>query len=129
MSIVFNRRITHQNGGKVLYRDSELRINKGEHVALLGANGTGKTTLLNIITQKITPDHGLVELHPKAKIGYLDQHQEIFMSLKHKLLRFMSTWLFEYKEEDLVKALELQEKLNVHGFDAIEKTVGNLVAV
>ncbi|KAF5295865.1 hypothetical protein FQA39_LY13038 [Lamprigera yunnana] len=34
----------------------------------------------------------------------------------------------EYKEEDLVKALELQEKLNVHGFDAIEKTVGNLVA-
>ncbi|MBY7703757.1 ATP-binding cassette domain-containing protein [Vibrio harveyi] len=61
MSLIVLENISHQNGGKILYRDSEMRINKGEHVALVGPNGAGKTTLLNIIAQKIVPDHGTIE--------------------------------------------------------------------
>lgn len=143
MSILFIENLTHANGDKLLYKNSSLRINKGEHVALLGPNGAGKTTLLNIISEKITFDQGQVELHPKAKMGYLDQHQDIDLKLKvddylkdayrnlydindqiHQIYEKMAV---EYQEADLIKALGLQEQLNVQGFDQIDKQVGNLV--
>ncbi|AJM71523.1 ABC-F family ATP-binding cassette domain-containing protein [Mycoplasma yeatsii] len=144
MSLIVLENISHQNGGKILYRDSEMRINKGEHVALVGPNGAGKTTLLNIIAQKIVPDHGTIEWHPKAKIGYLDQHQEVDMNItsqdylkdafkylyeiEEKINKIYENMAIEYKEEDLVKALELQDYLTSHGFDTIDKTIGNLVS-
>jgi len=143
MSILFIENLTHANGNKLLYKNSSLRINKGEHVALLGPNGAGKTTLLNIISEKITFDQGHVELHPRAKMGYLDQHQDIDLKLKvddylkdayrnlydindqiHEIYEKMAV---EYQEADLIKALALQEQLNVQGFDQIDKQVGNLV--
>ncbi|ATZ17662.1 ABC-F family ATP-binding cassette domain-containing protein [Mesoplasma melaleucae] len=144
MSLILLENITHQNGGKKLYEDSGMRINKGEHVALLGPNGAGKTTLLNIIAQKIVPDHGNVEWHPKAKIGYLDQHQEVDMTItgedylkdafKHlfdmeaEIHQIYENMTIKYKEEELVKALALQDELNIKGFDSIDKQIGNLVA-
>lgn len=144
MSVVYIEGLTHQNGGKKLYRDSTLRINKGEHIALIGANGTGKTTLLNIISGKIVPDHGTIELHPRSKIGYLDQHQDVDLTvfgieylkeaykdlydLQAKIDKIYENMAFEYKEEDLIKALAWQEELTLKGFDTIEKTIGNLVS-
>ncbi|ATZ18429.1 ABC transporter ATP-binding protein [Williamsoniiplasma somnilux] len=144
MSVLFIEGLTHQNGGKILYRDSTLRVNKGEHIGLLGANGTGKTTLLNIITGRITPDHGIVELHPRAKMGYLDQHQDVDLNIlgidylkdaykdlyvmQDKINKIYEDMAIEYNEDDLIKALAWQEELSLKGFDTIEKTIGNLVA-
>ncbi|WP_026389332.1 ABC-F family ATP-binding cassette domain-containing protein [[Acholeplasma] multilocale] len=144
MSVIAIEGLSHQNGGKKLYVDSNLRINKGEHVALLGANGTGKTTLLNIIAGKITPDNGVVELHPRSKMGYLDQHQEVDMSvtvdaylkdtfrelydMEAQIGKIYEDMAIEYKEDDLVKALAMQEELSIKGFDTIEKQIGNLVS-
>nr|WP_235511224.1 ATP-binding cassette domain-containing protein [Spiroplasma kunkelii] len=45
MSLINIENLSHANGWKVLYKNSAIRINKGEHLALIGANGTGKTTL------------------------------------------------------------------------------------
>ncbi|AUF83233.1 ABC transporter ATP-binding protein [Mesoplasma syrphidae] len=144
MSIVLIEGLTHQNGGKKLYQDSTMRINKGEHIALLGANGTGKTTLLNIIAGKNIPDHGTIELHPRSKMGYLDQHQDVDMTIivedylkdtykelyeiEAKIHKIYENMAIEYNEEDLVKALAMQEDLSLRGFDTIEKEIGNLVA-
>ncbi|QVJ95597.1 ABC-F family ATP-binding cassette domain-containing protein [Mycoplasma mycoides] len=144
MSLIVLENITHQNGEKILYKNSEMRINKGEHVALIGPNGAGKSTLLNIIAQKITPDHGTIEWHPKAKIGYLDQHQEVdpnitseeylkdafknLFEIEAKIHKIYENMAIEYKESDLIKALELQDYLTSHNFDTIDKTIGNLVS-
>ncbi|ATG97715.1 ABC-F family ATP-binding cassette domain-containing protein [Mesoplasma lactucae] len=144
MSIVFVENLSHANGDKLLYKDSTLRVNKGEHVALLGANGAGKTTLLNLISGKDQPDHGTIEIHPKAKMGYLDQHQDVDMSISSEdylkgafadlykindqIQNIYQEMAIEYKEEDLVKALALQEELDLKGFDTIDKQIGNLVS-
>jgi ATP-binding cassette, subfamily F, member 3 len=55
------------------------RIEAGEKVALVGRNGTGKTTLLKIITQQIEPDGGGVQVTRGAKIGYLRQEAPVSM--------------------------------------------------
>ncbi|GAA3317134.1 hypothetical protein GCM10020331_015040 [Ectobacillus funiculus] len=48
---------------------------KGEHIGLIGANGEGKSTFMNIITGKLQPDEGKVEWSKKnVRVGYLDQH-------------------------------------------------------
>ena len=50
------------------------RLLKGEHVGLIGANGEGKSTFMNIITGKLMPDEGKVEWAKNVRVGYLDQH-------------------------------------------------------
>lgn len=47
---------------------------RGEHIGLVGANGEGKSTFMNIITGKLAPDDGQVEWAKNVRVGYLDQH-------------------------------------------------------
>ncbi len=47
---------------------------KGEHIGLIGANGEGKSTFMNIITGSLMPDEGTVEWAKNVRVGYLDQH-------------------------------------------------------
>ena len=56
-----------------IYRCS-FRLLKGEHIGLVGANGEGKSTFMNIITGKLMPDEGTVEWAKNVRTGYLDQH-------------------------------------------------------
>ena len=55
-------------------------VKRGERVALIGNNGTGKTTILKIINELISPDAGTVTLGSNVHIGYYDQeHQQLHM--------------------------------------------------
>ena len=56
-----------------LFAHADLHIRAGERVFLLGANGTGKSTLLKILLQRLAPDAGRVELGAGVKPGYYDQ--------------------------------------------------------
>ncbi len=47
---------------------------RGEHIGLVGANGEGKSTFMNIITGKLAPDDGQIEWAKNVRVGYLDQH-------------------------------------------------------
>lgn len=58
---------------RILLEDINLLLTKGDRLALLGNNGTGKTTLLKIIHGEIIPDTGVVRIGPSVKIAYLPQ--------------------------------------------------------
>jgi len=61
----------------VLFNDISFDIKRGERVALIGNNGTGKTTILKIINGIITSDKGKVKLGSQVSIGYYDQDHNV----------------------------------------------------
>lgn len=68
-------------GDNLLFDGLEMDIKRGEHVALIGGNGTGKTTILKIINKLVNKDAGAVVLGSRVQIGYYDQeHQVLTMS-------------------------------------------------
>ncbi len=60
-----------------LFTDLNMEIKRGEHVALIGGNGTGKTTILKIINRLVSKDSGNIMLGSRVKIGYYDQEHQI----------------------------------------------------
>ena len=60
-----------------LFKDLDFAIKRGEKVALIGQNGTGKTTILKIINKQLHADKGRILLGSKVKIGYYDQAQQL----------------------------------------------------
>lgn len=61
-----------------LFSGLNLDIKRGEHVAIIGDNGTGKTTLLKILNGMELPDQGSLRLGTNVEIGYYDQEQQLF---------------------------------------------------
>ena len=61
-------------GKRAIFNDVSFRLLKGEHIGLVGANGEGKSTFMNIVTGKLQPDEGKIEWSKNVKVGYLDQH-------------------------------------------------------
>ena len=68
--------------GNELFSGIDLEIKRGERVALIGDNGTGKTTMLKIITGKLAADAGTVRLGANVHIGYYDQEQQLLSEEK-----------------------------------------------
>ncbi len=74
MSILNVEHLSHGFGDRAIFQDVSFRLLKGEHIGLIGANGEGKSTFMNIITDKLMPDEGKVEWAKNVRVGYLDQH-------------------------------------------------------
>ena len=64
-------------GSLDLFKDLSFEIKRGEHVAVIGDNGTGKTTLLKILNSVIDADNGSFSLGSNVKIGYYDQEHHV----------------------------------------------------
>ncbi len=64
-------------GSQTLFRDVSFEIKRGEHVAIIGDNGTGKTTLLKILNELIPADSGQFTLGANVEIGYYDQEHHV----------------------------------------------------
>ena len=62
-------------GERILFRDVKMHIRAGDRIALIGDNGTGKTTLLRCLTGEEQPDHGSIRWGTGVDIGYYDQHK------------------------------------------------------
>ena len=62
---------------QILFQDVNFEIKRGEHVAIIGDNGTGKTTLLKILNQVIRADSGSFTLGAKVSVGYYDQEHHV----------------------------------------------------
>ncbi len=74
MSILNVEHLSHGFGDRAIFEDVSFRLLKGEHIGLVGANGEGKSTFMNIITGKLMPDEGTIEWAKNVHVGYLDQH-------------------------------------------------------
>ncbi|MFG6338543.1 MAG: ABC-F family ATP-binding cassette domain-containing protein [Lachnospiraceae bacterium] len=64
-------------GPLTLFEDLSFDLKKGEHVAVIGDNGTGKTTILKIINELLPPDRGTIRLGTNVAIGYYDQEHHV----------------------------------------------------
>lgn len=68
---------------EVLFENISFEIKKGEKVAIIGGNGTGKTTLLKIINGLLLPDSGKIKLGTNVEIGYYDQEHQVLNADKN----------------------------------------------
>lgn len=64
-------------GSLTLFKQLSFDIRRGEHVAIIGDNGTGKTTILKMINELLFPDSGLIRLGTNVEIGYYDQEHHV----------------------------------------------------
>ncbi len=142
MSLLNVEHLTHGFGDRAIFKDVSFRLLKGEHIGLVGANGEGKSTFLNIITGKLAPDEGKIEWARKVRTGYLDQHTILERGMTvGDVLRSAFSWLFEQEEqmnqlcgamaeaeaEEMDELMEefsvIQELLTMHDFYAIDVKV------
>ena len=92
--------LSHGFGDRAIFKDVSFRLLKGEHIGLIGANGEGKSTFMNIVTGKLMPDEGKVEWAKNVKAGYLDQHSVLTPGMTiGDVLRQAFSYLFELEEK------------------------------
>ena len=142
MSILNVEHLTHGFGDRAIFQDVSFRLLKGEHIGLIGANGEGKSTFMNIITGKLMPDEGKIEWAKNVRVGYLDQHTVLKKGMSIRdVLASAFDFLFELEaqmneicdkmgeasEEELEQYMEdlgtIQDLLTVHDFYLIDSKV------
>lgn len=149
MSLLTVEKVTHGFGARQILEDASFRLLKGEHIGLIGANGEGKSTFLNIITGKLTPDEGSVTWSRHVTVGYLDQNASLKKGTTiRQVLRTAFNHMYDLEKEmlqlyeDMAQASpkqmddmmeeagEIQQMLETAGFyqlDAkIEEVAGGL---
>ncbi len=134
--------LTHGFGDRAIFDDVSFRLLKGEHIGLVGANGEGKSTFMNIITGKLKPDEGKVEWNKNVRVGYLDQHAVLTKGMTiGSVLQSAFAYLFEMEEkinemydamataseDEMTTLMEevgtLQDLLTTHDFYLIDSKV------
>lgn len=142
MSILNVENLTHGFGDRAIFTDVSFRLLKGEHIGLIGANGEGKSTFMNIITGGLMPDEGKVEWAKNVRVGYLDQHTVLQKGMTlRQVLASAFDFLFELEsqmndicdkmgdasEEELERYMEelgtIQDLLTMHDFYMIDAKV------
>lgn len=68
------RNVTKSFGEQILFKDVQMKISYKDRAAIIGENGTGKSTLLKMILQQLKADEGEIKIGSNVKIGYLSQH-------------------------------------------------------
>ena len=142
MSVLTVKNISHGFGDRAILEDVSFRLLKGEHVGLIGANGEGKSTFMNIITGHLMPDEGQVIWSNNVRVGYMDQHAVLGAGLTIRdVMRDAFKYLFdletemnelygkmgEMNEDEMTKALErtavIQDMLDNNGFYVIDAKI------
>lgn len=142
MSILNVEHLSHGFGDRAIFADVSFRLLKGEHIGLIGANGEGKSTFMNIITGKMMPDEGKVEWAKNVRVGYLDQHTMLEKGMTIRdVLKSAFAFLFEMEakmnticdemgnasEEEMTQMMEelgtIQDLLMAHDFYVIDAKV------
>ena len=135
--------LSHGFGDRAIFENVSFRLLAGEHIGLVGANGEGKSTFMNIVTGSLMPDEGTVTWAKNVKVGYLDQHtvlepgmtiggvlRDAFSRLfdMEKRINEICDKLAEVADEDEMNSLLeemglLQDLLDSHDFYIIDSKV------
>lgn len=126
MSILNVENVSHGFGGRKILDNASFRLLKGEHVGLVGANGEGKTTFLNIITGKLMPDEGKIEWCNRITTGYLDQHSVLTKGKTiREVLREAFSHMFDL-EREMLGIYEKMADASTDELDAMMEDVGEI---
>ncbi len=136
------KNLSHGFGDRAIFENVSFRLLKGEHIGLIGANGEGKSTFMNIITGKLMPDEGTVEWAKNVRVGYLDQHAVLEKGMTIRdVLKSAFAWLFDMEismnrmfeqmgsadEDEMNRLMEetgtIQDLLDQHDFYMIDAKV------
>ncbi len=126
-----------------LFKDITIGIGQGEKVAIVGENGTGKTTLIKILTGQIKSDSGVVSTRDGIKLGYLTQQPNVEGTLSVKEILFddknkIAKVVREYEEclhdpsvspQRMQHALEWMEEFNAWDYDAKVQEITNKLGI
>ncbi len=142
MSILTVEHLSHGFGDRAIFEDVSFRLLKGEHIGLVGANGEGKSTFINIITGHLMPDEGNITWAKHVRVGYMDQHAVLEKGQTVRdVLQSAFQYLYDIEEkigelymkmaetdEEETNALleevgELQEILNTNDFYIIDSKI------
>lgn len=118
-----------------LFRNISFGISRGEKIALIGTNGTGKTTFLNILTGKIPADEGVVSVRKDIRVGYLDQSpsfdeempvMEVIFSSENPIAQVVKRYEHAIEVDDhelLVDVMGEMDSLNAWDFEYRTKEI------
>jgi len=121
MSILEIKNLSHRYDDRWLFHGAALTINNGEHVGIVGLNGAGKSTFINIIAKKIVQDEGEVTWLPGIRWGYLDQYATL--DGNQTVMEYLSS-AFSYLYELNDKLQSLYEEMGSEtDADALDKLV------
>ena len=123
MSILNVEHLTHGFGDRAIFNDVSFRLLKGEHIGLVGANGEGKSTFMNIITGKLMPDEGKIEWAKNVRVGYLDQHTVLQAG---QTVRAVLSSAFDFLYELETQMNEICDKMGEMEPDELEKAMEEL---
>ncbi len=90
---------------KPLIRKFSLNVEAGEKIAIIGANGVGKTTLLRCLAEDLAPDAGEVKWAEKARPGYFAQDHAVDFEVDMSLTDWMTQWRREHDDDQVVRGI------------------------
>lgn len=102
---------------KRIFSNASFRILPGDKIGVVGNNGVGKTTLINVLCGKIIPDSGSINFDKKIKVGYLDQYMNVDMNLS----------INDYLRKAFIELYDEEQKLNE--YSEIIKSSTDLVII
>lgn len=120
MNYVQVENISKSYGFTTLFSDVSFGIFKGDKVALIAKNGTGKTTILNIIAKRTSPDTGTVSMRNGLKVNYLEQIQNFNQDLS------ITENLYLINNEQTLALKNYKSALKAYNFDANTENTENL---
>lgn len=126
-------------GERWLFRDLTFGILQGEKVALIGSNGSGKSSLMDVLAGKVAADEGIVSTRKEIRVGYLDQNPdfnpantvlEVIFSSENEITKSIKAYEKATEEgnaDDISKYAELLTQLNGWDYEAkVKQILGKL---
>ena len=116
--------ISLQFNGNYLFREVNFRINSGDKISLVGANGTGKSSLLKIITGELQPESGKVLKQKDISIGYLPQDNVTHAGktlIEEAQSALTDIMMLHEKEKELTDALSIESKTDDEREDLVNR--------
>lgn len=135
MNYLSAENIAKSFGDRWLFKNISFGISKGDKVALIGTNGTGKTTFLNILTGKIPADEGEVSIRKDIRVGYLDQSPafdeslpvlEVIFSSNNPVAQVVKRYehaIESDNHDELAQVMEDMDKFNAWDFEYKTKEI------